>query len=136
MSTPSPPRRAIFLERVAMVWTGHVAIVIRDWFIFWNSQNGYASFSRKTRVRDEQIHPLTLRTSRSFGRLKYFFEDCDLEAVVSQANRKQLRCTLHPDLNRLSTAGRLWCAYVAPRVSVDCYRPVAAAGRRAGCAGS
>ena len=103
---------------------------------FWNSQNGYASFSRKTRVRDEQIHPLTLRTSRSFGRLKYFFEDCDLEAVVSQANRKQLRCTLHPDLNRLSTAGRLWCAYVAPRVSVDCYRPVAAAGRRAGCAGS
>ena len=34
------------------------------------------------------------------------------------------------------TAGRLWCAYVAPHVSVDCYRPVAAAGRRAGCAGS
>jgi len=40
-------------------------------------------------------------------------------------------------LNRLPTAGRLWCgAYVAPRVSVDCYRPIATAGRRAGCAGS
>jgi hypothetical protein len=35
-------------------------------------------------VRNEQIHLLTLRTSPSFGRLKYFFEDCDLEAVVSQ----------------------------------------------------
>ena len=107
------------------------AIVIRGWFIFWNSQDMHRS-----RVRNEQIHLLTLRTSPSFGRLKYFFEDCDLEAVVSQANRKQLRCTVHPDLNRLSTAGRLWCADVAPRVSIDCYRAVAAAGRRVGCAGS
>jgi hypothetical protein len=41
-----------------------------------------------------------------------------------------------PDLNRLPTAGHLWCAYVAPRVSVDCHRRIAAAGRRAGCAGS
>jgi hypothetical protein len=72
----------------------------------------------------------------SFGRLNYFFEDCDLEAVVSQANLKQLRCTVHADFNRLSTAGRLWCADVAPRVSIDCYHPVAAAGRRAGGAGS
>ena len=54
----------------------------------------------------------------------------------SQANRKQLRCNVHSDLNRLPTAGRLWCAYVAPRVSVDCYRSIAVAGRRAGCAGS
>jgi hypothetical protein len=58
------------------------------------------------------------------------------KAVVSQVNRKQLRWTVHLHLNRLPTAGRLWCAYVAPRVSVDCYRPIAAAGRRAGCAGS
>ena len=58
------------------------------------------------------------------------------KAVVSQANRKQLRWTVHSDLNRLPTAGRLWCAYVAPRVSVDCYRPIAAVGRRAGCVGS
>jgi hypothetical protein len=58
------------------------------------------------------------------------------KAVVSQANRKQLRWTVHSDLNRVLTAGRLWCAYAAPRVSVDCYRPIAAAGRRAGCAGS
>ena len=58
------------------------------------------------------------------------------KAVVSQANRKQLRWTVHSDLNRLPTAGRLWCAYVALRVFVDCYRPIAAAGRRAGCAGS
>ena len=56
------------------------------------------------------------------------------KAVVSQANRKQLRWTVHSDLNRLPTAGRLWCAYVALRVFVD--RPIAAAGRRAGCAGS
>ena len=56
--------------------------------------------------------------------------------VASQANRKQLRRIVHSDLNRLPTAGRLWCAYVAPRASVDCYRPIAAAGRRAGCAGS
>src|SRR3981189_2327570 len=27
-------------------------------------------------------------------------------------------------------------AYVAPRVSIDCYRPVAAAGCRTGCAGA
>ena len=108
------------------------AIVIRGWFIFWNSQDGV----HRSRVRNEQIHLLMLRTSPSFGRLNYFFEDCDLEALVSQANRKRLRCTVHPDLNRLSTAGRLWCADVAPRVSIDCYRPVAAAGRRAGCAGS
>jgi hypothetical protein len=47
-----------------------------------------------------------------------------------------VRWTVHSDLNRLPTAGRLWCAYVAPRVSVDCYSPIAAAGRRAGCAGS
>jgi hypothetical protein len=52
------------------------------------------------------------------------------------ANRMQLRWTVHSDLNRLPTAGRLWSAYVAPRISVDCYRPIAAAGRRAGCAGS
>ena len=39
-------------------------------------------------VSNEQIHLLTLRTSPSFGRLKYFFEDGDLEAVVSQADRK------------------------------------------------
>jgi len=58
------------------------------------------------------------------------------KADVSQANRKQLRRTVHSDLNRLPTAGRLWCAHVAPCVSVDCYRPIAAAGRRAGCAGS
>src|SRR6266436_2902860 len=58
------------------------------------------------------------------------------KAVVSQANRKQLRWTVHSDLNRLITAGRLCCTYVAPRVSVDCSRPIAAAGRRAGCAGS
>src|SRR6202023_2363207 len=51
--------------------------------------------------------------------------------VASQANRKQLRWIVHSDLNRLPTAGRLWCAYVAPRVSVDCYRPFATAGRRA-----
>src|ERR1035438_8334783 len=49
------------------------------------------------------------------------------EAAVSQANRKQLRWTVHSDLNRLPTAGRLWCAYVALRVFVDCYRPIAAA---------
>jgi hypothetical protein len=61
---------------------------------------------------------------------------CWRKAVVSQANRKQLRWTVQSDLNRLPTAGRLWCAYVAPSVSVDCYRPIAAAGRRAGCAGS
>jgi hypothetical protein len=99
---------------------------------FWNSQDEV----HRSRVRNEQIHPLTLRTSPSFGRLNYFFEDCDLEALVSQANRKRLGCTVHPDLNRLSTVGRLWCADVAPRVSIDCNRPVAAAGRRAGCAGS
>jgi hypothetical protein len=58
------------------------------------------------------------------------------KAVVSQANRKHLRWTVHSDLNRVPTAGRLWCTYVAPRVSVDCYRPIAAAGRRASCAGS
>jgi hypothetical protein len=58
------------------------------------------------------------------------------KAVVAQANRKQLRCNVHSDLNRLSTTGRLWCADVAPRVSIDCCHPVAAAGRRAGCAGS
>jgi len=58
------------------------------------------------------------------------------KAVASQANRKHLRWTVHSDLNRLTTAGRLCCAYVAPRVSVNCNRPVAAAGRRAGCAGS
>jgi hypothetical protein len=61
---------------------------------------------------------------------------CWRKAVVSQANRKQLRWTVHSDLNRLPTAGRLWCAYVALRVFVDCYRPIAPAGRRAGCAGS
>ncbi len=44
--------------------------------------------------------------------------------------------TVHPDLNRVPTAGRLWCVYVAPRVSVDCCRPIAAAGRRAGGASS
>ena|ERR1039458_3645319 len=49
------------------------------------------------------------------------------KAVVSKANRKQLRWTVHSDLNRLPTAGRLWCAYVALRVFVDCYRPIAAA---------
>jgi len=38
------------------------------------------------------------------------------KAVVSQANRKQLRWTVHSDLNRLTAAGRLCCAYVAPRV--------------------
>jgi hypothetical protein len=112
------------------------AIATRSLFaagsFFWNSQDGV----HRSRVRNEQIHLLMLRTSPSFARLNYFFEDSDLEALVSQANRKQLGCTVHPDLNRLSTAGRLWCADVAPRVSIDCYRPVAAAGRRAGCAGS
>jgi hypothetical protein len=34
------------------------------------------------------------RASPSFGRLKYFFEDGDLEAVVSQADRKQLHRAL------------------------------------------
>ncbi len=58
------------------------------------------------------------------------------KAVVSQANRKQLRWTVHSDLNRVPTVRRIRCAYVAPRVSVDCYCPIAAAGRRAGCAGS
>jgi hypothetical protein len=58
------------------------------------------------------------------------------KAVVSQANRKQLRWTVHSDLNRLTTAGCLCCAYVAPRVSIDCNRPIAAAGHRAGYAGS
>ena len=58
------------------------------------------------------------------------------KAAVSQANRMQLRWTVHSDLNPLPTAGRLWCAYVALRVLVDCYRPITAAGRRAGCAGS
>src|SRR5450432_2551719 len=58
------------------------------------------------------------------------------KAFVLQANREQLRWTAHSDLNRLPTAGRLWCAYVPPYVSVDCYRPVAAAGRRAGRARS
>jgi len=33
---------------------------------------------------------------------------------------KQLRWTVHSDLNRLTTAGRLCYAYVAPRVSLDC----------------
>src|SRR6266481_2198646 len=56
------------------------------------------------------------------------------KAAVSQANRKHLRWTVHSDLNRLTTAGRLCSAYVASRVSVDCNRPIAAAGRRAGCA--
>src|SRR5712672_4770521 len=45
-----------------------------------------------------------------------------------------MRWTVHSDLNRLTTAGRLCSAYVASRVSVDCNRPIAAAGRRAGCA--
>src|SRR4030088_2379446 len=58
------------------------------------------------------------------------------KAVVSQANRKQLRWTVHSDLNRLTTAGRLCYAYVAPRVSADCNCPIAAACRRAGVAGS
>jgi hypothetical protein len=98
------------------------------WFIFWNSEDGV----HRSRARNEQTHLLMLRTSPSFGRLNCFFEDGDLEAVVSQADRKRLGCTVHPDLNRLSTSGRLWCADVAPRVSIDCYRPVAAAGRRAG----
>src|SRR5687767_5448322 len=80
--------------------------------------------------------PSHARTSPSFGRLKYFFGDCDLEAVVSQANGKPLRYSVHSDFNRLSTAGHLCCADVAPRGSIDCYRAVAAAGRRAGCAGS
>jgi hypothetical protein len=58
---------------------------------------------------------------------------CDGELlVVPQVARKQLRWTAHLDLNRLPTAVRLWWAYVASHVSVDCYRPVAAAGRRAG----
>jgi hypothetical protein len=61
---------------------------------------------------------------------------CWRKAVISQTNRKQLRWTVRSDLNRVPTTGRLWCAYVAPRVSVDCYRPIAAAGRRAGSAGS
>ena len=58
------------------------------------------------------------------------------KAAVSQANRKQVRWTEHSDLNRVPTAGRLWCVYVAPRVSVDRYSPIVAAGRRARCAGS
>jgi hypothetical protein len=66
----------------------------------------------------------------------YGMTACGRKAVVSQANQKQLRWTAHSDLNRLPTAGRLWCPYVAPRVSVDCYRPIAAAGRRAGRVGS
>ncbi len=57
---------------------------------FWNSQDGV----HRSRVRNEQIHLLMLRTSPSFGRLKYFFEDGDLEAVVSQADRKQLHRAL------------------------------------------
>jgi hypothetical protein len=40
-------------------------------------------------VSNEQTHLLTLEHRRA---LKYFFEDGDLEAVVSQADRKQLRC--------------------------------------------
>jgi len=40
------------------------------------------------------------------------------------------------DLNRLPTADRLWWEDVPPRVSIDCHRPFAAAGRRTGRAGS
>src|SRR5580693_2599205 len=58
------------------------------------------------------------------------------KAVISQANRKQMRWTVYSDLNRLPTTSRLWCAYVAPRISVNCYRPIDTAGRRVGCAGS
>jgi hypothetical protein len=46
------------------------------------------------------------------------------------------RWTVHSDLNRLPTAGRLWCAHVAHHVSVGCHRPITAASHRAGCAGS
>ena len=69
-------------------------------------------------------------------RLVDVMRDAIAASILRHANRKQLRWTVLSDLNRLPTAGRLWCAYVAPRVSVDCYRPVAAAGRRAGCAGT
>src|SRR6267378_2528843 len=73
----------------------------------------------------------------SSSRNAWLWNDCSWrKAVVSQANRKQLRWTVHSDLNRLPTAGRLCCAYVAPGVSVDCNRPIAAAGCRAGCTGS
>ncbi len=83
------------------------------------------------------VQSLRLRVGEFESHLaKRLLQQYRRKAVVSQANRKQLRWTVHCDLNRLPTAGRLWCAYVAPRVSVDCYRPIAAAGRRAGCAGS
>jgi hypothetical protein len=62
--------------------------------------------------------------------------DVGAKLPFCKASRKQLRWTVHSNLNRVSTVGRLWSAYVALRVSVDCYRPIAAAGRRAGCAGS
>jgi len=97
--------------------------------IFWNSQDRHRS-----RVGNEQTHPLTLEHRRASG-ISSTSWDCGLEAVVSQANRKQLRRTVHPDLNRLATAGHLWCADVAPRVSIDCYRAIAAAGYRVGGAG-
>jgi hypothetical protein len=70
------------------MWTPLRRDRIRGWFIFWNGQDGV----RRSRVGNEKIRLLMLRTSPSFGRL---FEDCDLEALASQANRKRLRCTVH-----------------------------------------
>jgi hypothetical protein len=42
------------------------AIVIRGWFIFWNSQDGV----HRSRVRNEQIHLLMLRTSPNIAELR------------------------------------------------------------------
>jgi hypothetical protein len=88
----------------------------------------------RSRVGNETAHPLTLEHRRALGS-----STTSLRTATSKRSfrkRTGSRCALHPDFNRLSTAGHLCCADVSPRGSIDCYRVVAAAGRRAGCAGS
>jgi hypothetical protein len=66
------------------------ALVIHGWFIFWNSQDGCTSFSASAMNRST----FSRSNIAELRRLKYFFEDGDLEAVVSQADRKQLHRAL------------------------------------------
>ena len=86
-------------------------------------------------VRNEQIHLIALEHRRASGGSNTFLRTATLKrSFASEPEATALYGA--SDLNRLSTGSRLWCGHVAPRISVDRYRPVAAAGRRAGSAGS
>src|SRR3954464_10784270 len=104
----------------------------------WPILSGCSSLTTNWRARSTPSHARARRAHpiRSLPKYPagtaYRGDDFELTVVDDQLRRAGPARAAHSDLNRLSTAGRLCCADVALRVSIDCYRPVAAAGRRAG----